>query len=195
MTRLRQLPADGARAAEGKAIAAGARLALAEAGGRAGEHEIELEVLDDTGGGPGEPVAAGANARTAAEDADTIAFIGELDTNATAPRCRSPTWLQIPQLVLGEISPDVADDVDNEVAAGAGRCRRRPGQRARSTLVLEAIERAGGEAATVSWSAMSSRSPRPKPRPRRLDPPGRRPSRRSPGPSAGRSCAASATRR
>jgi ABC-type branched-subunit amino acid transport system substrate-binding protein len=65
-------------------VANGARLALAEAGGRAGGLRIEAVYLDDTGGGPRwSPVASAANARRAAEDSSTIGYIGELDSGAT----------------------------------------------------------------------------------------------------------------
>jgi ABC-type branched-subunit amino acid transport system substrate-binding protein len=78
------LPLSGERAGEGRAISNGARLALAEAGGRVGEFRIKAIYLDDTGGrSRWSPVASAANARRAAEDSSTIGYIGELDSGAT----------------------------------------------------------------------------------------------------------------
>src|SRR5688500_19549213 len=73
-------PLRGEDAPAGRDVADGARLALDEAGGRAGEVEVGLEVLD-AADGPGEltgwsPAAVGGNARAAAQDTAAIAYIG-----------------------------------------------------------------------------------------------------------------------
>jgi ABC-type branched-subunit amino acid transport system substrate-binding protein len=77
------LPLTGPRADEGRDAADGARLALEQAGGRAGELEVEARFLDDAKGAAWNPVAVGANARSAAQDSSAVAYIGELDSEPT----------------------------------------------------------------------------------------------------------------
>jgi branched-chain amino acid transport system substrate-binding protein len=82
------LPLTGPAAAGGNDAADGARLALEQAGGRAGELEVEAEVLDDAAGARWDPVLVGENARAATADSSTAAYIGELEsepTRASAP--------------------------------------------------------------------------------------------------------------
>jgi branched-chain amino acid transport system substrate-binding protein len=80
------LPRHGVSAAAARASAAGQRLALEDAGGRAGELEVELVQLDSAE--PGErlwdPDVVSANAGRAADDPRAIAYIGELDYGASA---------------------------------------------------------------------------------------------------------------
>lgn len=79
------LPLAGDRPAASRAVAAGAKAALAERDGRAGEIRIEAVYLDNTGGGPGpDPVAVARNARRATEDSTTIAYIGDLGRPGTS---------------------------------------------------------------------------------------------------------------
>jgi branched-chain amino acid transport system substrate-binding protein len=77
------LPLTGARAVEGRDAADGARLALEEAHGKAGSTQVRAYFLDDARGRPWDPVAVGENARTAAQDHTTAAYIGELDSEPT----------------------------------------------------------------------------------------------------------------
>jgi branched-chain amino acid transport system substrate-binding protein len=62
------------------------RLALAEAGARAGRYRVRLVPLDDStlDAGRWDPNQVIANARRATQDPRTIAYIGELDTGASA---------------------------------------------------------------------------------------------------------------
>jgi branched-chain amino acid transport system substrate-binding protein len=80
------LPRSGVSAPSARATAAGQRLALEEAGGRAGGLEVELVELDSSE--PGErlwdPDRVSANAEEAAEDPRAIAYLGELDFGASA---------------------------------------------------------------------------------------------------------------
>ena len=89
------LPMRGALAADGRDAADGARLALADAGGEAGGTVVEGIYLDDTAGSGARarwsPVSAAANARRATQDATAIAYLGDFESGALAPRCRSPT--------------------------------------------------------------------------------------------------------
>jgi branched-chain amino acid transport system substrate-binding protein len=76
-------PLSGPRAADGRDVADGARLALADAGGEAGGVEVRLRELDDAGAGGWEEARTGANARRAAQDSTSIAYVGELDSGAS----------------------------------------------------------------------------------------------------------------
>jgi branched-chain amino acid transport system substrate-binding protein len=80
------LPRHGVSHAAGAAVAAGQRLALADAGGRAGGLRVRLIGLGSTE--PGErlwdPGRVNANAERAADDDTTIAYLGELDYGASA---------------------------------------------------------------------------------------------------------------
>jgi branched-chain amino acid transport system substrate-binding protein len=80
-------PRHGASAAAARAVMAGERRALAEAGGRAGGLRIRLRELSATDGGPDQPwdpALVSENASRAAEDPSAIAYLGELDYGATA---------------------------------------------------------------------------------------------------------------
>jgi branched-chain amino acid transport system substrate-binding protein len=92
------LPLTGPRGADGRDAADGARLALEEAQGEAGSLQIRAHFLDDANGRPWDPVAVGANARTAVQDHTTAAYIGELDsepTRAAAPITNQAGIVQI----------------------------------------------------------------------------------------------------
>ena len=80
------LPLRGERADDGRAVLRGEKLALEEAGGRVGDVEIGLKALDDTrtSSGRWDPKQASENAKQAAEDPTTIAYIGDLDSGASA---------------------------------------------------------------------------------------------------------------
>jgi branched-chain amino acid transport system substrate-binding protein len=77
------LPLTGPRGPSGQDAADGARLALEEAGGRAGGVRVDAHYLDDARNRPWDPVAVGDNARTAIQDHTTAAYIGELDSEPT----------------------------------------------------------------------------------------------------------------
>ena len=77
------LPLTGPRQADGNDAADGARLALEQAGGRAGTLEVEAMFLDDAKGTAWDPAAVSANARSAVQDSSAAAYIGELDSQPT----------------------------------------------------------------------------------------------------------------
>lgn len=132
------VPLSGPRAAAGKQIEAGAKRALAEAGGKAGSHPIELTVLDATAGtGAVNPVAVGANARRATEDADTIAYVGEAETAASATSLAITGAAEIPQIVLAPAPGGLGVDNLIDLSDAHGN----PGAAAIEAL-LPAIERA-----------------------------------------------------
>ena len=77
------VPLTGNGAKEGKAVAAGAKEALADAGGEAGGAPVDLELLDDADGTEWTQSSVAANARAATQDSTSIAYIGELLPDAT----------------------------------------------------------------------------------------------------------------
>jgi branched-chain amino acid transport system substrate-binding protein len=80
------LPASGVSARAARAVAAGERLALEDAGGRAGALRVRLVQLDAAraGEGPWSPERVNANAERAADDPKAIAYLGELGYGASA---------------------------------------------------------------------------------------------------------------
>jgi branched-chain amino acid transport system substrate-binding protein len=80
------VPAHGIDAQAAAAVAAGARQALADAHGRAGDRELRLVQLDDSKpeGPTWDPAVVEANAARAAKDPTAIAYIGELDQGGSA---------------------------------------------------------------------------------------------------------------
>jgi branched-chain amino acid transport system substrate-binding protein len=115
-------PLQGEHAAQGRAIANGARLALADAGGMAGAAEVRLRVLDDAQRGGWSPAAVADNARAAAEDTSAIAYIGDLESGATRTSLPITNQAALPQvsaastaLDLTRTSPEGGDDVPEEV--------------------------------------------------------------------------------
>jgi branched-chain amino acid transport system substrate-binding protein len=80
------LPRAGVSASAARAAAAGQRLALADAGGRAGGLRVRLVELDAGGSAeePWSPERIDANAERAADDPRAIAYLGELAYGASA---------------------------------------------------------------------------------------------------------------
>jgi branched-chain amino acid transport system substrate-binding protein len=77
------LPLTGPRAEDGNDAADGARLALEQADGRAGDLEVTATYLDDAENARWSPVAVSANARQAVQDSSAAAYIGDLDSEPT----------------------------------------------------------------------------------------------------------------
>src|SRR5215204_3015820 len=93
------LPLTGPRGPVGGDTADGARLALEDAGGKAGAIEVRARFLDDAKGKAWDPVAVGANAREAVQDSSAAAYIGELDsepTRASVPITNDAGLVQVP---------------------------------------------------------------------------------------------------
>jgi branched-chain amino acid transport system substrate-binding protein len=81
------VPSHGVSAAVARAVVAGERRALADAGGRAGGLRIrlrELPATDDDPDHPWDPALVSTNAHRAADDPSAIAYLGELDYGASA---------------------------------------------------------------------------------------------------------------
>jgi branched-chain amino acid transport system substrate-binding protein len=78
------LPMRGPWAAQATALVNGIRLALAQAGGRAGPFRVRYTALDDSDGADGwDASETAANARRAAADPHAVYYIGEFDDDAS----------------------------------------------------------------------------------------------------------------
>jgi branched-chain amino acid transport system substrate-binding protein len=79
-------PTEGPSAATARAVAAGQRQALAEAGGKAGRYRVRLVPLSSSkpNAGNWDPGQVSENASHAANDPRAIAYIGELNLGASA---------------------------------------------------------------------------------------------------------------
>ncbi len=86
LTVYSSLPLQGPLAADSLQIENGEKLALAQVGGRVGRFKIDYAALDDANPKTGEadPGIIASNARVATQDTSTIAYLGELDSAATA---------------------------------------------------------------------------------------------------------------
>jgi len=97
------VPAHGDQAPAGRAVEAGARLALRDAGGRAGDRTVRLVRLASNrpGDRDWDPGTVEANAKRAADDPRAIAYLGEVDRGASAvsvPRTNRADLLQVSPL-------------------------------------------------------------------------------------------------
>ncbi|MCL2769834.1 MAG: ABC transporter substrate-binding protein [Solirubrobacterales bacterium] len=86
LTVYTSLPLHGSGAPVARQVLGGEKVALADAGGRAGRFRINIFALDDSSpkSGQWDPGATASNATTAAQENTTIAYIGDLDSGATA---------------------------------------------------------------------------------------------------------------
>ena len=86
LTIYSSLPKQGANEGQTEAVENGIKLALKQAGNKAGKYEINYVDLDDSTAQAGkwEPGQTSANARRAAQDKGTIAYIGEFNSGASA---------------------------------------------------------------------------------------------------------------
>jgi branched-chain amino acid transport system substrate-binding protein len=97
------LPLQGRSSAQSIPTLAGIRLALAQAGGRAGQFRVRLISLDDTTAAAGDwdPAQTAANARRAASDRRVVYYIGEFNSGASEVSIPILNQAGIPQ-----VSPD-----------------------------------------------------------------------------------------
>jgi branched-chain amino acid transport system substrate-binding protein len=79
------LPLQGASSAQTKPMVNGIKLALDQAGNKAGNYTVNYESLDDSTAQAGEwdPGQTAANARKAAADPETVFYIGEFNSGAS----------------------------------------------------------------------------------------------------------------
>jgi branched-chain amino acid transport system substrate-binding protein len=109
-------PLRGEDAEAGRDAADGARLALDEAGGMAGEVEVAIEELDAADGPRAvagwSPAAVGRNARAAAQDTSAIAYIGDLESGATRISLPITNQAFVPQVSPGATALDLVAPPD-----------------------------------------------------------------------------------
>lgn len=111
------LPTGGPSAAQTTALVNGIRLALAEAGGRAGRFKVQYTALDDSSGPTGwDATQTAADARKAAADPRAVYYIGEFDDDASKVSMPILNEAGIPQ-----VSPANTDDglTTNDPGSGA----------------------------------------------------------------------------
>jgi branched-chain amino acid transport system substrate-binding protein len=86
LTIYSSLPLQGPSGPNSQQIVDGEKLALSEAGGRIGPFKISYLSMDDSNAKSGEwdPGITATNAKTAAEDTSTIAYLGDYNSGASA---------------------------------------------------------------------------------------------------------------
>ena len=94
------VPLQGATRPTTEALVNGARLALEQAGGKAGKIKVDYVSLDDSTAQAGNwtPEATSANARKAAADKSTAVYIGEFNSGASAVSIPILNEAGIPQI-------------------------------------------------------------------------------------------------
>jgi branched-chain amino acid transport system substrate-binding protein len=97
------LPLQGPSAAISQQIVNGEKLALSQAGGRAGRFQVAYVSLDASDPATGEwsPGVTASDAKSAAQDPSTIAYLGDLDSAATAVSLPLINAAGIPQVSPG----------------------------------------------------------------------------------------------
>jgi branched-chain amino acid transport system substrate-binding protein len=102
LTVYSSMPLQGAGRPQSLAVVQAARLALEEAGGRAGRHPVRHISLDNSTARAGTwtPENTAANTRRAAQDESAVAYIGEFNSGASA--ISIPILNEVP---LAQISP------------------------------------------------------------------------------------------
>ena len=145
------LPLRGPSGSDGRDAADGARLALADAGGKAAGVTVEATYLDDTDGSDQDaswsPAQAGANARAATQDATAIAYLGDFESGATRaslPLTNQALMLQVSPAsgAVDLVQAGVDDDAVPDVQATGNRTFGR---------VIPADDKQA--AAAASWAA------------------------------------------
>ena len=86
LTIYSSLPLQGDSRPQSQSVVNGEKLALEEAGGKVGKYKITYKSLDDATAAAGkwEPGQTSADARKAAQDQSTIAYLGEFNSGASA---------------------------------------------------------------------------------------------------------------
>jgi branched-chain amino acid transport system substrate-binding protein len=100
LTIYSSLPLQGASRPQTTALVNGIKLALEQAGNKAGEFTIKYQSLDDSTAQAGSwtPEATQANARKVAQDDSAVAYIGEFNSGASAVSIPILNEAQVPQI-------------------------------------------------------------------------------------------------
>jgi branched-chain amino acid transport system substrate-binding protein len=94
------LPLQGASKDQTGAMVKGIRLALEQAGGKAGNFTVKYQALDDSTASAGnwDPGATAQDARKAAQDSKTVYYIGEFNSGASAISIPILNQANVPQV-------------------------------------------------------------------------------------------------
>jgi ABC-type branched-subunit amino acid transport system substrate-binding protein len=151
------VPLHGPDAERGRAAVAGAKRALANAGGEAAEFRVEPVFLDDTGGRDErfDSRVTADGARRAAQDVTALAYVG--DFSAQASRFSLPITNQaampqlVPARVLAELTGGRGPAEDLLLPSGSNTAVSVPGTgaefgRRATSFLVRAIEAAGDRA-------------------------------------------------
>jgi len=158
------VPQRGVSQAAGAAVAAGYRLALADAGGRAGGLHVRLVMLDSTEPGDRlwDPGRVNANAERAADDDTTIAYLGELDYGASAVSVPITNDAGILQVSAGDGLTSLTREPPGRPRAGPARyyptgvrkfLRLVPNDLLQAETMLEQIRATGAERLSVVYDS------------------------------------------
>jgi branched-chain amino acid transport system substrate-binding protein len=119
LTVYSSLPLQGASRPQTTAMVQGIELAIEQAGGKAGDFNVEYESLDDSTAQAGSwtPEATQANARRVAQGDDVGAYIGEFNSGASAISIPILNEAQVPQISPANTAVGLTSD---EPGADAG---------------------------------------------------------------------------
>ena len=97
------LPLQGATGVQGNAFVSGMKLALDQAGGKAGQWTVNYQSLDDSTAAAGkwDPGQAAANARKAASDPKAVYYMGEFNSGASQVSAPILNQVGLPQVSPG----------------------------------------------------------------------------------------------
>jgi branched-chain amino acid transport system substrate-binding protein len=112
LTIYASLPLQGPQRQRSFDMDAGMRLALKQAGGRVGSHQIRYRLLDDSD--PDErgwtQKAVAENANRAADDKSTAVYLGEFNSGATAVSILTLSGKHVPQISAGSTAVGLTSD-------------------------------------------------------------------------------------
>ena len=119
LTIYSSLPLQGASRPQTTALVDGVRLALEQAGNKAGDFTVKYESLDDSTAQAGSwtPEATQANARKVAQDDSAAVYIGEFNSGASAISLPILNEAQVPQISPANTAVGLTSD---EPGADAG---------------------------------------------------------------------------
>ena len=123
LTVYSSLPLQGASKNQAQAIRNGMKLALKQANGRVGDYKIKYTSLDDSTAQAGAwtPEATSANARKAAQDDSTIAYLGEFNSGASAVSIPILNEAGVPQNGLTNTAVGLTTDAAGSEPGRAGQ--------------------------------------------------------------------------
>jgi len=114
------LPLQGASSAQTGPLVNGIKLALSQAGGKAGKFKVNYQSLDDSTAAAGEwdPTTTAANARKAASDPKTVYYIGEFNSGASEVSIPILNGAGIPQVSPANTYVGLTESIKGASAPG-----------------------------------------------------------------------------